>query len=548
MKYFNFKRYKLSSIKKNLTILKGIFFKTSNYLKFKKYNPKPLLKYLNFRQLKYLTYRIFKYLDFKRYNFEKLFKNLNIGNYKLFPLYLLTSFFFIGIIYLSIPFFFNYEKLKIERVICGSKKVECEIKGNINYSILPTPRIKIENLIITDSLNNETYLLKANNVVAKLSFKNLVLKEKQKFVGLKFHDFKINLDVKNYKEYKNIFRQEINYLPANFTNGKVILNEGKDYIGTINEAILTLKLYKNFINIKVKGKFLEDKVSIILNSEKINNNNFTDVVLKMSNLNLFTEIKINDSDLNNDSKNGTILIKQKKNKITSIFNYKDNRLNIIKSNISNNFFNGKLDGNIIFSPFFDFDLNLVLNSIYFTKLYKYFLSLEDKVQQDIFKINSKINGKLSLSADKIYSNYNLAKSFESRIKFNNGNILINQFLVNLGKLGAADIVGTFDSGKKFTNFKFESNIFVDNKKKFLSKFGIFNKKDISPNIFVSGNFDLKNKLLSFYEILNNKKINDEELIFVEQEFNNYMLNDGFNNLFFFPKFKEFIKSITEDID
>jgi hypothetical protein len=94
MKYFNFKRYKLSSVKKNLTILKGIFFKTSNYLKFKKYNPKPLLKYLNFRQLKYLTYRIFKYLDFKRYNFKKLFKNLNIGNYKLFPLYLFTSFFF----------------------------------------------------------------------------------------------------------------------------------------------------------------------------------------------------------------------------------------------------------------------------------------------------------------------------------------------------------------------------------------------------------------------------------------------------------------------
>ena len=40
---------------------------TKNYLKFKKYNPKPLLKYLNFRQLKYLTYRIFKYLDFKAF-------------------------------------------------------------------------------------------------------------------------------------------------------------------------------------------------------------------------------------------------------------------------------------------------------------------------------------------------------------------------------------------------------------------------------------------------------------------------------------------------
>ena len=35
----------------------------------------------------------------------------------------------------------------------------------------------------------------------------------------------------------------------------------------------------------------------------------------------------------------------------------------------------------------------------------------------------------------------LVDSFESRIKFINGNILIEQLLLNLGKLGAADITG-----------------------------------------------------------------------------------------------------------
>jgi len=305
-------------------------------------------------------------------------------------------------------------------------------------------------------------------------------------------------------------------------------------------------LFKDSIDIKLKGVFLEDKLSVVLNSEKINNKNFTNITLKMADLNLLTEVNLNGSLLNNDDKSGTLLVKQRKNTITSFFDYKDNKLSISKSNISNNFFNGKLDGNIVFLPFFDFDLNINLNSIYFTKLYKYFLSLDEKVQQDIFKINSKINGKLSLSSDKIYSNYNLAKSFESRIKFNNGNISIDQFLINLGKLGAADVVGSFDSSKKFTNFKFESNVFVDNKKKFLSKFGIYNKKDISSNIFISGNFDLKNKLLSLYEIMENKKLNEEEIIFIEQEFNNYMLNNNFKNLFAFNRFKEFIKSITEE--
>ena len=54
--------------------------------------------------------------------------------------------------------------------------------------------------------------------------------------------------------------------------------------------------------------------------------------------------------------------------------------------------------------------------------------------------------------------------------------------------------------KNFTNFKFESNIFIQiMKKNFYSKFGIYNKKSIQILqicIHVSGNFDLDEK----YEI------------------------------------------------
>ena len=48
------------------------------------------------------------------------------------------------------------------------------------------------------------------------------------------------------------------------------------------------------------------------------------------------------------------------------------------------------------------------------------------------KTSRLINGKLSLSSEKIYSSYNLVKSLESRIKFYNGNISVEQFLLNLG--------------------------------------------------------------------------------------------------------------------
>ena len=181
-------------------------------------------------------------------------------------------------------------------------------------------------------------------------------------------------------------------------------------------------------------------------------------------------------------------------------------------------------------------------------MYNYFLALEEKKQKNLFKINKKINGKLSLSSDKIYSSYNLVKSFESRIKFNNGNILIEQFLLNLGKLGAADILGVIDNDEKFTNFKYESNIFVDNQKKFISKFDIYNKQSIPSNLFISGNFDFQNIRTSFYEISHSKKLSNDDVNFIEKEFNDFMLADGYKNLFRFPKFKEFLKSITSEIN
>jgi len=140
------------------------------------------------------------------------------------------------------------------------------------------------------------------------------------------------------------------------------------------------------------------------------------------------------------------------------------------------------------------------------------------------------------------------KSFESRIKFNNGNILVEQFLINLGKLGAADILGTINNDKKFTNFKYESNLFIDNQNFFFSKFGIYNKKSIPSNLFVSGNFDLVNLRSSFYEISNDKKFSNEDINYIEKEFNNLMFEYGFKSLFHFPNFKEFIKSVTSAVN
>ena len=174
--------------------------------------------------------------------------------------------------------------------------------------------------------------------------------------------------------------------------------------------------------------------------------------------------------------------------------------------------------------------------------------LDDGTKKNIFNINRKINGVLSFSSDKVYSNNNLVRSFESRLKFNNSDIIIEQFILNLGKLGAADIIGKISRSKKTNNFKFESNIFVDNQKKFLSKFGIYNRKNIPSSMFVAGNFDLDDLKMHFYEIFYEEKIKNQDINYIEKEFNNLMLEDRYKTLFNFSQFKEFVKSITRDGD
>ena len=525
-------------------ISKYIFSGINKSIKFIIYDFLKIYKLIDPRRLDFK--KVYKYLDIRRYDFYRINKKINLTNYKYVPIYFVVFVIFMGFVYVVIPKFYSYDKSKIAKTVCINQNVECLIKGKVYYSFYPTPRIKIKDLIINDLFEKKDTLMTVKNTVIKLSIKNLLAKEKHKFKKIKFNNFEINLNSKNFKEYKNIFIKKINLIPITFAKGQIIFFDGKNYVATINNANLYLKFMQDSIDAILKGKFLNDDIYVNLNSKVVDSKSFTDIILKMSNINFLTKVNFINSEKDKNIRNGNLLIKKGKNRITAVFDYKDNELVINKSNLRNTFLDGKLEGKITFLPYFNFNLDINLDSINFTKLYNYLLALDAKKQKNLFKINNKINGKFSLSSDKIYSSYNLVKSIESRVKFNNGNILIEQFLINLGKLGASDLLGTINNDKKFTNFRFESNIFIDNQKKFLSKFGIFNKKNLPSNFFVSGNFDLENLRASFYEVSGSEKLSNDDINFIEQEFNDFMLEDGLESLFLFPKFKKFIKSITSE--
>ena len=228
-----------------------------------------------------------------------------------------------------------------------------------------------------------------------------------------------------------------------------------------------------------------------------------------------------------------------------MFEYDDNKIIFKQGDLRNDLMRGKFTGYINFLPYFDFDLNIDLKGLNVNKL----TNLLFKVNKNkTFEINKKINGKLNLSSEKIYSKYNLFKSFESDIKLSNGSILVDRLIFNMGKLGATDITGMLTNDKKFSNFKFENNIFLDNEKRFFSKFGIYDRKDKSSNLYTSGVFDLKNLQIRFNEINGEEKFPDEDVAFIEKEFNNIMLLDGYTSFFDFLKLKEFVKTVTPELN
>ena len=83
---------------------------------------------------------------------------------------------------------------------------------------------------------------------------------------------------------------------------------------------------------------------------------------------------------------GKALIKKDKNRITTTFDFKDNQITILNADLRNIFLNGKVEGNIKFDPYFDFILNMDLNTLNFNTLHNSIVKLNEKAQKNLSKL------------------------------------------------------------------------------------------------------------------------------------------------------------------
>ena len=224
MKYLNFKSYNLSTYTKSLNKLGLKFIR--------------IFKFINFNKIRFKIN--FKYFNLKRYNFYKLnnyiyklYSKISFKNYRKLPIYFVSIGIISFFIFLTVPYFYSYDKSKIEKIICIKKEYACSIKGNIGYSFYPTPRLKIKDLVVKSIYDKKTKLVNAKNVSVIISLNNLLKKEKHVYKKVKIDNFEVNFNLKNLKKYKNIFKENIDMLPIYFSKGKIIFYDDLNYVATV---------------------------------------------------------------------------------------------------------------------------------------------------------------------------------------------------------------------------------------------------------------------------------------------------------------------------
>ena len=501
------------------------------------------MRKINFKKYFDLIFKKFSF-DFKKYisNFKKY--NINKVTLSYVAIFVIS----VPIIYVFIPTFFNYEKSKkrIENEIYSEFNLKSSIEGVVKYNLFPSPQIKVENLIIKDFIDNKKNLGEVEYAILKIPFKKLFSFDKINFNSLELKNSKISLDLNKLKKYKKYFSENFKSKNIKIYESAVKLFDGTSYLATINNTIVKYDTGEDADDISLEGRLFEKSITINFKNRKKANS--PDVLfIKYPSLNFKAHVVLSPSNKSNNT-DGKLSLYLDHLKGNFHFDLNESFVEIKKGSIRNKFLNGKIVGKINYLPFFNFDLDLDLSSFNFRMISKILKTMQNEEINNLFIINSKINGNLNLFIKKIYTDSKLVKSLESRIQFRNKDIIIDKMLFDLGKLGAADITGQIKNKDDKINFYFKKNLFIDKPKYFYSKFGIYNKKREPEDLYASGKFNFYKALIDFDELIVGSPLNKDDVLFYEQEFNQTLLEDGFKTLLDFIQLKEFVKlaSTTEN--
>ena len=443
--------------------------------------------------------------------------------------YLLGIFFISAVLFLCIPYFFNFtEKDKvIKNYLLKEHDLTLSNYKNIKYNSFPTPNLEIQNAnfkigeslikINTTNLNIYCNLLniytyenfKANKIIFKKSKVSLSDSDLKFFIDYIF-DFKNKFDIQN-------LDLQINKDNKSLVNLKEIFFSNYGY----NKDIL-------------KGELFGKKFKI---STSDDNNKINFELLKTG---IRGDIHLIES-RNKLEKLGVFKSKLLNSNLKFDFIYDTTKLKIYNSYFRNKDLSFSNESTINLSPFFFMTtvLNIdtfntkLFNNINIDKIFslKHFIKKINTKNEFNFK-SKKFNNNL---VDDLYLNLSSA---HGKLIFSKKTLISQNIFLCEGEVNLLE---------DYPILYFDCSITSKNKKKLLKVFSVnYQNKDEVFKLIVKGNVNILNNKINFKNIKVNQDYEaaKEDLSYFKQSFENILFDEDFLSIFNLKKIKKFISEIS----
>ena len=453
---------------------------------------------------------------------------INIFKFFFFLKYLLSIFVISIATFLLIPKFFDYEKKQqvIKNYLIDYYSFELNNYSNIEFNIFPLPNLTLTNVDL--KIKNKPINIQSRKVNIFLKFQNIYNYKNFDARKILLNESEIALDIDESKDLLNYFRDLKNKINIKILN--LDLRKNDNFLAQIKNITFSNYGYKKY---KISGNLFDKKFKASLQ------NNNQSLRFKLLN----TGIKANfefDSEGLSDVVTGSSKIVLLNNILKFNFYLDGNQLKISKSNFINKKLSFSIDSLIKFNPFFKIDSEIYISEI--DKNFIYSMNLDKIIanKEILKKLNSKIN--INYKNKRFFSH--LIKTHASNIDLSHGRLVFsNKTLIEGGEIvceGESELIA------EYPRLNFLCSINSKDKKRLFKKLSIsksINQELIDLNI--EGSLNLLSRKVNFKNISIGKKnkVNEEDIEYFKEAFENVLFDEGFFMIFNKNKIKNFILEV-----
>ena len=469
---------------------------------------------------------------------------------KSFVTYVFSFIFLTLFIYLGIPFFFDYKSNKsdLEKKIFENFGLNLNFTSKAKYNIFPSPRLNLQNVEILSFSESSNNVGSAKKVILKIPFKKLVSLNTLEFDSAELINAVINIETSEINNFKNYLNNTAHEKPIQLKKSKINLLDKTNLLFSIDLKKLRISGKDLFNKLDLKGRIFNTKIKINYQNKNFDKNPVQNIAINLPQIGLNMKFSMNPDKKNNETTYGKASVLFPNNKIYFDYILNNKILNISSSRLINNYFKGKLFGDLSLFPFSTFDLKLDINLLKFTNILNNRFIKNNKFLSQLVPFSKKINGKINIKIDEITSSSNIINSGHVNLEFRNTVLIVKEIKLDINKIGNIKLMGKILQQKKNKLFIFNTKINLDNSKIFYSRFLIpkKNRIDLVPINFL-GKIDLESyeinlDKLYFENGLDQKELDEDELLLLQEKINEIFSQNSLNNILKYSNLRKIIQS------